>query len=83
MEARGPSAWSRPETVAGFAQSAPNQVLVRFAEAERRRAGGARLLDLGCGAGRNAIPLARLGWDVVGLDDSWPMLAAAAARARD
>ncbi len=83
MEARGPSAWSRPETVAGFAQSAPNQVLVRFAEAERGRAHGARLLDLGCGAGRNAIPLAGLGWDVVGLDDSWPMLAAAAARARD
>jgi SAM-dependent methyltransferase len=83
MEARGESAWSRPETVAGFAQSAPNRVLVRFAEQERRRVDGSRLLDLGCGAGRNAIPLAQLGWDVVGLDDSWPMLAAAAARARD
>ena len=77
------SSWSSPATVAGFTQSAPNPVLMRFAEAERRRARGARALDLGCGAGRNAIPLARMGWDVLGLDLSWPMLAAAAARAGD
>jgi SAM-dependent methyltransferase len=74
------SAWSAPATVAGFAQSAPNAVLLRFAEHERRRWGSARALDLGCGAGRNAIPLANLGWDVVGLDLSWPMLCAAAPR---
>lgn len=77
------STWSRPETVAGFVQSAANSVLVRFAESERRRARGVRALDLGCGAGRNAIPLARLGWDVTGLDLSWPMLTSAAARARE
>ena len=41
------------------------------------------MLDLGCGAGRNAIPLARLGWDVVGVDLSRPMLLAAAQRARE
>jgi len=40
----------------------------------------ARLLDIGCGAGRNAIPLARAGWQVVGTDLSLPMLTAAAAR---
>jgi len=69
--------------VAGFAQSAPNAVLLRFAEAERRRRGGdARALDLGCGAARNAIPLIGLGWDIVGVDLSWPMLSAAAQRAR-
>lgn len=34
----------------------------------------ARLLDLGCGYGRLAIPLARAGFDVVGLDLSLPML---------
>jgi SAM-dependent methyltransferase len=68
--------------VAGFAQSAPNAVLLRFAEAERRRHGGnARALDLGCGAARNAIPLIGLGWDIVGVDLSWPMLSAAAQRA--
>jgi SAM-dependent methyltransferase len=77
------SAWSRPETVAGFVQSAPNRVLLRYAERARQRAGAARALDLGCGAGRNAIPLARAGWHVIGLDLSWPMLTAAASRARE
>ena len=41
------------------------------------------MLDLGCGAGRNAIPLARLGWDVVGIDLSRPMLSTAAQRASE
>ncbi len=54
-----------------------------FAEGERRRSGSERVLDLGCGAGRNAVPLARLGWTVVGTDLSWPMLCAAAARMRE
>lgn len=50
---------------------------------ERKRCRGGRLLDLGCGAGRNALPLARLGWNVVGMDLSRPMLLAAAERARE
>ncbi len=76
------SNWSRPEVVAGFARSAPNQVLMRFAEAELGRCSDRRVaLDLGCGAGRNAVPLADQGWQVVGLDDSLPMLLAAQARA--
>jgi SAM-dependent methyltransferase len=54
-----------------------------FAEQELKRAGGGRLLDIGCGAGRNALPLVRLGWHVVGIDLSWPMLVAAANRARE
>ena len=45
-------------------------------------AGGRRLLDLGCGAARNAAPLARAGWAVLGTDTSWPMLKAASARRR-
>jgi len=77
------SSWSAPSTVAGFAQSAPNAALIQFAAEELPRAQGAHLLDLGCGAGRNAVPLARLGWNVLGIDLSWPMLAAAARRARE
>lgn len=73
------SAWSEAGTVAGFAQSAPNATLMRFAGEEYRR--GARcVLDVGCGAGRNALPLAHAGWRVVGLDLSWPMIVAAAGR---
>jgi SAM-dependent methyltransferase len=77
------SPWNAPETVAGFAQSSPNAVLMRFAQDELSRCGGGRALDLGCGAGRNAIPLARMGWDVVGIDLSRPMLEAAAKRSHD
>ncbi len=83
MDPLAGSPWSAPATVAGFAQSAPNDALMRFAADELPRAAGRRLLDLGCGAGRNAIPLARMGYDVLGLDLSWPMLGAAAGRAMD
>ena len=72
--------WSAPGTVSGFARSAPNAVLMRFAEMEAVRSPAGRALDLGCGAGRNAVPLTAFGWDVVGLDLSWPMLVAASAR---
>jgi SAM-dependent methyltransferase len=76
------SPWSAPATVAGFAQSPPNDVLMRFAAAELAGAGDAPCaVDLGCGAGRNGVPLASLGWHVVGVDLSLPMLHAAARRA--
>lgn len=47
--------------------------------------GSARILDLGCGTGRHAVRLARLGYAVTGIDRVAPMVAAArrkAARAR-
>ena len=50
------------------------------AEAAARLAGcrpGARILDAGCGHGRHAVPLARAGYRVVGLDSSGTLLAAA------
>jgi len=74
--------WTAPGTVAGFAQSPPNEVLMRFARQELDRLGGTgTVLDIGCGAGRNAVPLAAMGWTVIGTDLSWPMLRAAADRA--
>lgn len=83
MDPLAGSQWSAPDTVAGFARSAANAVLLAFAGDELKRATGGYALDIGCGAGRNALPIARLGWNVVGTDLSWPMLAAAAGRARE
>jgi SAM-dependent methyltransferase len=78
------SPWSRPETVRGFTQSPPNAALLAFAESELAGRGGhGHLLDIGCGAGRNAIPLARLGWNVLGVDLSRPMVVASAGRMVD
>ena len=73
--------WSRPESVAGFRAAPPNETLLTFAAAEHRRAPHGLAIDIGCGAGRNAVPLAEHGWQILGLDWSWPMLAAAADRA--
>jgi SAM-dependent methyltransferase len=73
------SNWSAPGTVAGFADSPPNETLMAFAAQER--AGGAICaVDVGCGAGRNLVPLAREGWTIVGVDLSRPMIEAAAER---
>jgi len=65
-----------------FATSPPNPELVAFAAAELER-GSIHLLDIGCGAGSNAVPLARMGWNVLGLDLSEPMLEAANRRAEE
>ena len=54
---------------------------MRFAEKELRRAPLAYAIDIGCGAARNAVPLALSGWKVLGIDLSTPMIAAAARRA--
>jgi SAM-dependent methyltransferase len=73
------SSWSAPGTVAGFSRSAPNAVLMAYANRQRHRS-TTRVLDIGCGAGRNAVPLAASGMPVIGTDLSWPMLCAAADR---
>ena len=75
--------WSRPETVAGFTASPPNADLLRYAADVWPSASRRIAVDLGCGAARNAIPLAQQGWRVVGTDLSMPMLRAARQRAAD
>lgn len=72
--------WAQAETVAAFTQGAPNAVLMAFAQGLVAARGPLAVLDIGCGAGRNALPLAALGCEVVGTDLSAPMVAAAAAR---
>jgi SAM-dependent methyltransferase len=76
------SPWTDPGMVAGFSQSAPNARLIQLGAAELRRSLRRRVIDLGCGAGRNAVPLAAIGWDVFGLDSSRPMIEAAQRRVR-
>jgi len=53
---------------------------IAFFRSLAEQAGGP-VLELGCGTGRVAIPLAEAGFDVVGLDRSTAMLARARARA--
>jgi ubiquinone/menaquinone biosynthesis C-methylase UbiE len=55
---------------------------MNFIEEERTRRPLRCVLDIGCGAGRNAAPLADTGLEVVGTDLSWPMLQAARSRPR-
>jgi SAM-dependent methyltransferase len=73
--------WSTAQTVSGFAAAAPNPVLLEWVAAGAQPLHEASVLDVGCGAGRNAVPLAHLGCTVYGTDLSLPMLEAAAARA--
>jgi len=78
----GLSAWTSREAVSGFEHALPNNVLMQYAANEWSRRLGGVVADIGCGAGRNAVPLGRSGWQVLGTDLSWPMLDAAVRRAR-
>lgn len=75
--------WCAPEVVARFATSPPNAELMQHAGDVLGGSAGRQLLDIGCGAGCNAVPLARMGWNVLGVDLSEPMLEATARRARE
>jgi SAM-dependent methyltransferase len=83
MDPLAGSSWSAPATVAGFSQSPPNDTLLAFAAREHLSTLRHVALDIGCGAARNAAPLAATGWDVLGTDLSWPMLCAALARVKE
>ncbi len=82
MDPLANSNWSAASTVAGFSQSPPNATLMRFLTEERGRRPVRSVLDIGCGAARNAGPLADAGLEVLGTDLSWPMLQAARSRPR-
>lgn len=72
--------WEDPRTVAGFTSATPNANLLALAAEVLREKPAAAGLDLGCGAARNALPLARLGLRVTATDLSRPMLDAARER---
>jgi ubiquinone/menaquinone biosynthesis C-methylase UbiE len=74
------SRWDEAGTVGSFSTAGPNRVLLEFVRTELARLPGLRILDLGCGAARNAAPMAALGATVVGTDVSWPMLVGARRR---
>lgn len=58
--------WNARYRSGAYDAGAPSPLLI---EAASSRAAG-RALDLACGAGRNALWLARNGWDVVAIDGS-------------
>jgi SAM-dependent methyltransferase len=74
------TSWSAAGTVEGFVRSSPNVTLIDYAARLRNRRASLRVLDIGCGAGRNAVPLAQSGATVIGTDLSWPMIQAASQR---
>lgn len=73
------STWDSPAMVDGFVKAPANQRLLHYAGAPPRDR-PLQVVDIGCGAGRNAVPLARAGCIVSGTDLSRPMLQAASAR---
>ena len=64
--------WERPETVAWFAARPPDPRVLRVFGTFPK---GARVLDLGCAAGRHAHALLELGLDAHALDASHAMVA--------
>lgn len=72
--------WEDAGVVRGFSTAAANEVLLAFVRAELARRPGLRVLDLGCGAARNAAPMAAEGATVIGTDVAWTMLEAARRR---
>jgi SAM-dependent methyltransferase len=72
--------WEDARVVRGFSTAAANEVLLAFVRAELARRPELRVLDVGCGAARNAAPMAAEGATVIGTDVAWPMLEAARRR---
>jgi SAM-dependent methyltransferase len=62
--------WEQPDVVARFAARDPDHRLVPLAA----EMSPGRVLDVGCAGGRNAVYLARRGWDVQAIDASAAMV---------
>jgi len=75
--------WEDAGVVRGFSTAAANEVLLEFVRTALARQPGLRVLDLGCGAARNAAPMAAEGARVIGIDVASPMLEAARGRVAD
>lgn len=71
--------WDNPDIVARFAARAPDHRLQAWVDACADPA-HTRVLDVGCAAGRNAVLLARRGFDVHALDASPAMVAETSRR---
>jgi SAM-dependent methyltransferase len=82
LESTVRSAYEDPAQVAAFSAVA-DQGLTLFEAALVRQgfAPGQRILDVGCGGGREAVPLVRAGFAVVALDVSVAMVRAATTHA--
>jgi 2-polyprenyl-3-methyl-5-hydroxy-6-metoxy-1,4-benzoquinol methylase len=72
--------WGDAGVVRGFSTATANEILVAFVRAELASRPEMRVLDVGCGAARNAAPMAAHGATVFGTDLAWPMLVAAGRR---
>lgn len=72
--------WENAGVVRGFSTAAANEILLAFVRAELARRPRLHILDVGCGAARNAAPMAAHGAAVVGTDLALPMLEAAGRR---
>jgi ubiquinone/menaquinone biosynthesis C-methylase UbiE len=72
--------WEDAGIVRGFSTAVANEILLAFVRAEFARGPRLRILDVGCGAARNAAPMAAEGATVIGTDTAWAMLAAARRR---
>lgn len=77
-----PSYWKLAGAEYTAARTGREVEYVVAAAARAAGLGGGRLLDLACGQGRHSIELARLGWEVTGVDQSARALGVAEAMAR-
>ncbi len=85
-DSQGPSGWQRFFEAAAERYDQEGFTQATDAEVGQLRSlldlqPGQRVLDIGCGTGRHAVPLAAMGLEVTGVDLSPAMLERAAARA--